>query len=143
MSVFPWRNKGDEPALDDLLDGISDESPPSLDRTDEHPGAVRSNEEEELLDQYVMPETLIEGAIDTESAVDGPDLSLEVDVDEAGDSAESDDVADEVMAIFDDEAEEDEDMAALSRGLEDVDATQLLEQVRSVGRSLASRVEAN
>jgi hypothetical protein len=83
--------------------------------------------------------------IDTESVVDSPDddpvpdLSLEIDPDEAEDASESDDVTDDVMSIFEDEVEEDEDMAALSRGLDEVDATQLLGQARTVGRRLASR----
>ena len=118
MSPLPWRKKSDEPALDDLLDELQ----PSLDRGDEGDGAVRSNEEEELLDQYVSSESVGGGVIDTESGVDSPDdgsvpdLSLEIDPDEAEDASKSDDVTDDVMSIFEDEVEEDEDMAALSRG---------------------------
>jgi hypothetical protein len=141
MSPLPWRKKSDEPALDDLLDELQ----PSLDRGDEGDGAVRSNEEEELLDQYVSSESVAGGVIDTESGVDSPDdgsapdLSLEIDPDEAEDASKSDDVTDDVMSIFEDEVEEDEDLAALSRGLDEVDATQLLVQARSVGQRLASR----
>ena len=141
MSPLPWRKKSDEPALDDLLDELQ----PSLDRGDEGDGAVRSNEEEELLDQYVSSESVAGGVIDTESGVDSPDdgsvpdLSLEIDPDEAEDASKSDDVTDDVMSIFEDEVEEDEDMAALSRGLDEVDVTQLLGQARTVGRRLASR----
>ena len=140
MSPLPWRKKSDEPALDDLLD----ELPTSLDRGDEGDGVVPSNEEEELLDQYVNSESLVGGVTEPESDVDRPDdspmpdLSLEIDLGEEEDASDSDDVVDDVMAIFEDEVEEDEDMAALSRGLEEVDATQLLEQARTVGRRLAS-----
>ena len=144
MSKFPWRKKGDEPALEELLD----ELPPSSDRGDEADVAVPLNEEEELLDQYVNSESPSDGALDTEPVVDSaddvtePDLSLEIDSDKAEDTSESDDASDDVMSIFDDEVEQDEDMAALSRGLDDVDATQLLEQARSTNRGLTSRGRA-
>ena len=141
MSPLPWRKKGDEPALDALLD----EMPSSPDRDDESDVAVPPNEEEELLDQYINAESLVGGVTDTAPEVDRPgdspllDLSLEIDLDEAEDASEPDDVSDDVMSIFEDEVEEDEDMAALSRGLEEVNVTELLEQARTVGRRLASR----
>ena len=139
MSKFPWRKKDDEPALEDLLD----ELPPSLDRGDEADVAVPLNEEEELLDQYVASESLSDGSVDTESVVDAPDgvtvpdLSIDIDPDEAEDASESEDVSDDVMSIFDDEVEQDEDMAALSRGLDEVDVVELLEQARSIDRMRA------
>jgi len=144
MRKFPWRKKDDEPALEDLLD----ELPPSPDRGDEADVAVPLNEEEELLDQYVASESLPDGGIDTESRIAGPDgvrepeLSLEIDPDEAEVASESDDASDDVMSIFDDEVEQDEDMAALSRGLDEVDVMELLEQARSTDRRLASRGRA-
>ena len=144
MRKFPWRKKDDEPALEDLLD----ELPPSSDRGDEGDVAVPLNEEEELLDQYVNSESSVDGDIDTEPRIDGtdgvvePDLSLEFDSDKAEDTSDSDDVSDDVMSIFDDEVEQDEDMAALSRGLEEVDVMELLEQARSTDRRLASRGRA-
>lgn len=141
MSPLPWRKKGNEPDLDDLLD----ELPPSLDRDDKAERAVASNEEEALLDQYVNSESLAVGMSDTESDVvepddrTAPDLSHLSDSDEEENASDSDDVADDVMSIFDDDVEQDEDLAALSRGLEEVDVTELLGQARSVGRKLASR----
>lgn len=144
MSVLPWGKKGAEPALEDLLD----ELPPSLDSSDEDEMAVPLNEEEELLDQYVNSESSDDGALDTELGVDGqdditePDLSFEIDSDEADDSSDSDDVSDDVMSIFEDEVEQDEDMVALSRGLEEVDARELLEQARTINRRLADRIRA-
>ena len=141
MSPLPWNKKGNEPDLDDLLD----ELPPSLDRDDKAERAVASNEEEALLDQYVNSESLAVGMSDTESDVvepddrTAPDLSHLSDSDEEENASDSDDVADDVMSIFDDDVEQDEDLAALSRGLEEVDVTELLGQARSVGRELASR----
>ena len=145
MSLFPRRKKGDEPALEELLD----EMPSDSDRSGEADVAVPLNDEEELLDQYVNSESTVDGALDTEPGADGPDgvtvpdLSLEIDPDEAEDASVSDDVPDDVMSIFDDEEEQDEDMVALSRGLDEVDVTQLLEQARTLNRRLVSRVEPN
>jgi hypothetical protein len=149
MSLFPWRKKNDEPPLDDLLDDLLAESPQSSNSGDEDDAAVPSNEEEKLLDQYVNSELPADDVDDALPEIDDlddvqlPDVFLDTDTDDDKTPSDPEDVSDDVMSIFEDEVEQDEDMAALSKWLEELDVTELLEQARSVSRTLAERRSAN
>jgi hypothetical protein len=47
-------------------------------------------------------------------------------------------MADDLLSIFEEDEEEDEDLASLTQGLADIDAAELLAEARSVARKLAA-----
>ena len=92
------------------------------------------NEEEALLSQYFdgdMAATLVDKQPSDEAEPAGA-----VDGDAEGEDGDPDDL----MSIFTSEEEQDEDLAAMTRDLEDVDAASLLTQLRDISAQLQSRV---
>ena len=53
---------------------------------------------------------------------------------------DDDALSDDVMSIFEEEEEVDEDLAALTQGLMEIDAAELLADARSIARKLASMI---
>ncbi|MDP6452616.1 MAG: hypothetical protein QF898_04845 [SAR202 cluster bacterium] len=62
----------------------------------------------------------------------------EDDSDDDEDDEDDDALSDDVMSIFEEEEEVDEDLAALTQGLVEIDAAELLADARSIARKLAS-----
>lgn len=167
MKWIPWnKDSNDEPELDALLEGDSPlgevaangigssseeedlmnqylesagdaaevEAPSQVQSQDDSRESITPTVSQTGEDSQEADETDAAADVASEAFDDPLDLT---DIDD-DDDAEGDDATDELMSIFEEGEEADDDLAALTQGLDDIDASELLAEARSVARKLSN-----